>query len=604
MDKLQAFFQLKKIDESQRLVFGQIVAEVPDRSGEIMDYASSKPNFEAWSNSISKATGGKSAGNVRVMHGTTVAGKFEKIEFDDDAKEINGVAKIIDDAEWAKVASGCYSGFSIGGSYAKRWADDSDPNLIRYTANPSEVSLVDQPCVPTAVFTAVKADGSTELRKFATPVPATIETRDPTNEEIATKATELAKAAGDAGKWQDFIGAAVDELTKAAAPVAETPEPVDQKADGVDKTPDPVDPYAVRKAKTPAVSDITVKLHVDTSDAKAALDEIVKTAGALKDAIEGRAEKGADIAPETPSALTAPDSEDYGVVQKWHAKDGKAFDKKADAVAHNAEIEAKKNAAALAGPAEAALSALEAKFGKAAPEPEKVDDAAPAVLSFLTKALIDALGADAIAKYAGEEVWDSRAAIEALNTIFNLLSGERAEAEDKPEQVAALRAAIASLKDFIVSEIQENNDADAVMARAAGLMGDLAKRGARNSAKDSERIQSVHDHSCGLGAKCSKDNCGGDETEKAAGGELMKLAAENTALKSQMDALTKRVEELAAMPVPAPWAPGTRAVEKGEDSAPASDQSTLLERMWNDLTPEQRAREMFKLSHQSPRRSL
>jgi hypothetical protein len=37
---------------------------------------------------------------------------------------------------------------------------------MRYTAEPLEVSLVDHPCLPEATFAVIKADGSTELRKF------------------------------------------------------------------------------------------------------------------------------------------------------------------------------------------------------------------------------------------------------------------------------------------------------------------------------------------------------------------------------------------------------------------------------------------------------
>jgi hypothetical protein len=37
---------------------------------------------------------------------------------------------------------------------------------MRYTAEPMEVSLVDHPCLPEATFAVIKADGSTELRKF------------------------------------------------------------------------------------------------------------------------------------------------------------------------------------------------------------------------------------------------------------------------------------------------------------------------------------------------------------------------------------------------------------------------------------------------------
>jgi hypothetical protein len=58
---------------------------------------------------------------------------------------------------------GVYTGFSIGGAYVKSWKDGE---YVRFTANPVEISVVDNPCVPGAHFTAVKADGTCEVRKF------------------------------------------------------------------------------------------------------------------------------------------------------------------------------------------------------------------------------------------------------------------------------------------------------------------------------------------------------------------------------------------------------------------------------------------------------
>jgi hypothetical protein len=58
---------------------------------------------------------------------------------------------------------GVYTGFSIGGAYVKAW---NDGEYVRFTASPVEISVVDNPCVPGAHFTAVKADGTCEVRKF------------------------------------------------------------------------------------------------------------------------------------------------------------------------------------------------------------------------------------------------------------------------------------------------------------------------------------------------------------------------------------------------------------------------------------------------------
>ena len=156
------FIPLCKVDEVSRMVYGRI-GETPDRDGEVFDYASSKPNFEAWSGQFEKCTDGRSLGNLRAMHGKTAAGKFTKVDFDDDGKTIELAAHVVDDAEWEKVLEGVYTGFSPGGKYAKRWKDGKH---TRYTAAPNEISLVDLPCIPSATFTLVKGDGLAEERAF------------------------------------------------------------------------------------------------------------------------------------------------------------------------------------------------------------------------------------------------------------------------------------------------------------------------------------------------------------------------------------------------------------------------------------------------------
>jgi len=165
LSSLDLFLPLMKVDLDRRLVTGVATAETPDRSGEICDYASSKPYFEKWSNEALAASGGKSRGAVRAMHGRIAAGKLTGIEFDDEAKRVVVSAKIVDDDEWRKVTEGVYTGFSQGGRYVQRWPDP-DSGLVRYTAEPHEISLVDLPCLPDATFEVVK-DGAVEKRAFA-----------------------------------------------------------------------------------------------------------------------------------------------------------------------------------------------------------------------------------------------------------------------------------------------------------------------------------------------------------------------------------------------------------------------------------------------------
>jgi hypothetical protein len=163
MKSLNLFAQIAKIDESKHEVWGVATAEIVDKEGEIFDYDSSKPYFKCWSDEISKATDGKSLGNVREMHAPSAVGKLVAIAFDDDMKQIRVGARIVDSMAWQKCMLGVYTGFSIGGAYVNSWKDGE---YVRFTANPVEISVVDNPCVPGAHFTAVKADGTCEVRKF------------------------------------------------------------------------------------------------------------------------------------------------------------------------------------------------------------------------------------------------------------------------------------------------------------------------------------------------------------------------------------------------------------------------------------------------------
>lgn len=163
MKFMNLFAQIAKIDESKHEVWGIATAEIVDKEGEIFDYESSKPYFKRWSDEISKATDGKSLGNVREMHEPSAVGKLVAIAFDDDMKQIRVGARIVDSIAWQKCTLGVYTGFSIGGAYVKAWKDGE---YVRFTASPVEISVVDNPCVPGAHFTAVKADGTCEVRKF------------------------------------------------------------------------------------------------------------------------------------------------------------------------------------------------------------------------------------------------------------------------------------------------------------------------------------------------------------------------------------------------------------------------------------------------------
>jgi hypothetical protein len=214
--QLKLFIPITKIDAAKRLVYGIATAELPDAAGEICDYASTKPLYQKWSDDFSKATEGKSLGNLRAMHAPIAAGKLTEIAFDDDAKKIEICAKVVDDAEWAKVEEGVYTGFSQGGKYIKRWTDGEH---TRYTAEPIEVSLVDNPCLPEATFSVIKADGSTELRKFKSPAAgeaAKVET--PNDNAVGRQVWVNDRLPGQTfAKKADLLQALLEQEAEAAA---------------------------------------------------------------------------------------------------------------------------------------------------------------------------------------------------------------------------------------------------------------------------------------------------------------------------------------------------------------------------------------------------
>lgn len=163
---MNMFIPITKVDAAQRLVYGVLASETVDKTGEVFDYESSKPFVKEWSGEIEKATGGKSQGNLRFMHTKEVVGKFTQVECDDASKSVLVCAKVSDNTRWNQVLEGEVSGFSVGGSYEKRWTDPD--GLKRYTAKPSEGSLVDNPANADCHFSMIKADGTIELKKFHT----------------------------------------------------------------------------------------------------------------------------------------------------------------------------------------------------------------------------------------------------------------------------------------------------------------------------------------------------------------------------------------------------------------------------------------------------
>lgn len=182
LHKFRKIVPLVKVDEATHTVYGLATSESPDLEKEICDYDTAKEEFKKWSDRALTATAAAgqklSAGNIRTQHDPlSIGGKATRLDFKDDKKQVWLLTEPADEATWKLLEGGFLTGFSISGAYL--WKR-KEADYVRYGPSIVEVSYVDSPCNPEAHFAYVKADGSTELRKFqpkgATMPPAVVPT--------------------------------------------------------------------------------------------------------------------------------------------------------------------------------------------------------------------------------------------------------------------------------------------------------------------------------------------------------------------------------------------------------------------------------------------
>jgi hypothetical protein len=445
MKLTKIFVPITKVDAVNRLVYGRLTDETVDLSNEIMDYETSKPYFEKWSANAEKVSGGKSKGNLRAMHQPKAAGKFTDVIFDDASKAIDVVAKVVDDAEWAKVDEGVYTGFSLGGGIVGKMWKDPDSSAMRYTVDPIEGSLVDLPCNPSANFTHIKAAGVEEQSAF--------KVWNPENEAVAAKAVEMAKAAGEPNGWAERL----DEARKAL-----TDEHFGSDLTDVTKA----------KGDAPVEKDdgADTQAAAGEADMEKAQDEADKEAAA---AGAGDAEPDADDAKDKAADVT------WELAQKWITPDGKQFEKKADAKAHMAALKLLDENGSPLAKAIAAAQAKAAGGDEEEAEPEELvitaEKAAEIVaLGVQAKALSAALDQIKALETGGKiekGMWAVSSLAQTLESLACICSSTMWEAEaegDGSKVPMMLGDGISQIGAALVAMAQEE---------VAELVADLQERG-------------------------------------------------------------------------------------------------------------------------------
>ncbi|MGH7094792.1 MAG: DUF6582 domain-containing protein [Stellaceae bacterium] len=149
---MRLYAPLAKIDASQHMVWGYASTEAVDDQGEVVTR-----------DALSAALAGYLMfANIREMHRMSAVGVAEEASVDDKGLYVG--ARIVDPGAWRKVTGGVYKGYSIGGRVTSR--DPADCSVITGLSL-TEISLVDRPANPEAVFDCWKAEGGKHMADAA-----------------------------------------------------------------------------------------------------------------------------------------------------------------------------------------------------------------------------------------------------------------------------------------------------------------------------------------------------------------------------------------------------------------------------------------------------
>lgn len=137
-------FDMSKSDKSKHMVYGLATTDHLDAEGEVVTKEAVQKAWPAYA----------AFGNIREMHTNKAAGKLQKTVWKDGSPYI--CAKIVDKDAWNKVTEEVYMGWSIGGKKLAKKGNQVTAVKI------SEISLVDRPSNPEALFDLYKADRNGE----------------------------------------------------------------------------------------------------------------------------------------------------------------------------------------------------------------------------------------------------------------------------------------------------------------------------------------------------------------------------------------------------------------------------------------------------------
>ena len=331
MAKLYAeIAKMEAQDDGTVKVWGYASSEAVDSDGEIIAAEAMKaaiPDYMKF-------------GAVREMHGSNAAGTAIEINVEDDGRTFFG-AHIVDPVAVTKVKTGVYKGFSIGGSVTAR--DELNKSQIT-GLKLTEISLVDRPANPDAVFTCFKADkpkDEEEADKDDKPADKADETPADDAEKADDKADVKDEDKKDEAEKSASVELSESEITILKAVLAKAEKPKDE-------------PVAKSMRQVKSLADVLMSLEWLISDAgydgvdDAVIAQIKESAGSLAESLKALTASEADKLVDG-LAAKADKSDDLAKAESVDelAKAQDALKKSNDALAKaQAEIESLKKQAA------------------------------------------------------------------------------------------------------------------------------------------------------------------------------------------------------------------------------------------------------------------
>ena len=333
MAKLYAeIAKMEAQDDGTVKVWGYASSEAVDSDGEVITAQAMKaaiPDYMKF-------------GAVREMHGSNAAGTAIEINVEDDGRTFFG-AHIVDPVAVTKVKKGVYKGFSIGGGVTAR--DELNKSQIT-GLKLTEISLVDRPANPDAVFTCFKADKPKDGEEAADKGDKPIEKTDETPADDAEKADGDTVDDKEDDKKDDAeksasVNLSESEIAILKAVLAKAEKPKDE-------------PVAQSMYQVKSLADVLMSLKWLVDDAayvdvdEAVITQIKESAGSLAESLKALTISEADKLVDG-LAAKADKSDDLAKAESVDelAKAQDALKKSNDALAKaQAEIESLKKQAA------------------------------------------------------------------------------------------------------------------------------------------------------------------------------------------------------------------------------------------------------------------